>query len=173
MLDRVVEAVAVERFIGTEADSVTMTSREQELGRIRHFILYTLSFDYQTYVNVSLSAADRPHFMQLYGVICNLYIASKRSAVLPIKDERRALAPYFLRCLHEPCRTFGITVEYLVTVIARFTKYNLFISSPQRLPPPSHLPAILSLLPARRTASQAPHACSLSFGPRLTWSRSR
>lgn len=124
ILDRVVEVVGMERGIRMRADVSTATSLAQDVDRIRNFILYVLSFDYQTYVNVSLSATDRTHFMQLYGVVCDLYTASTSSAVVPNQDERRALAPYFLRCLHDPCRALGIPVEYLVRVIARFTKYT-------------------------------------------------
>ncbi|KAK4504142.1 hypothetical protein PRZ48_005058 [Zasmidium cellare] len=121
LLDRLVHAADGERGIG--ADSTTESSNvQQETKRVKNFIQYVLSIDYQRVIRVALSSADRSHFTKLHTTLCDLREAQE--TIVATADERRQMTPYFWRYLHAPCKVLGIPTEYVVLMMSRFVKYQ-------------------------------------------------
>lgn len=98
--------------------------RELETERLRNFLEFALSMDYQRNTNAALSASDRAHFSQLWSNLQDLRAAYDNTR--PTPAENTTLASYFWRYLHQPCKELCIPVEYALIVIERFFKYLVF-----------------------------------------------
>ena len=93
----------------------------QESKRVRGFMLFALSIDYQCDTTAVLSASDRQHFAFLDRRLSDIH--SARWTIQCTPAERQTLAPFFWKFLHAPSKVFGIPVEYVVMTIRRFFKF--------------------------------------------------
>jgi hypothetical protein len=86
-----------------------------------NFLLYCLAVDYRWPCPLNLSASDRLHFMAMWDVLAPTPRIHQTRHLRA--DERRALAPYFWKYLHEPCAELGIPVESAIVILARHARY--------------------------------------------------
>lgn len=111
LFNRVQAAVQAERNTNIDACN-------PEVERMRKFLTYCLAVDYQSRGNFALLGPDREHFLQMATLLND--IADFHQTTHLTEDERKRLAPYFWKYLHEPCQGLSIPVESAAIIVVRF-----------------------------------------------------
>lgn len=89
---------------------------------MRNFLLYCVAVDYQFTGDFELSAADSQHYLHMHNLLRDLQRSHGQTTLN--EKERRTLAPYFWKYLHEPCKSFSILVESAGLAVTRFGKHR-------------------------------------------------
>lgn len=105
-----------------EQDRDTGAHSQREVDRLRNFLIYSLSIDYQRNTNAALCSEDRQHYLEMSKLLNDLRDAHDRTHLTA--QERASLAPYFWLYLHEPCYALGIPVESAAIAILRFFRFQ-------------------------------------------------
>lgn len=93
-----------------------------EKERMHNFLLYCLAVDYQSTGDFALSAEDAQHYLHMHNLLRDLQRSHSQTTLY--EEERRTLAPYFWKYLHEPCKNLSIPVESAGLAVTRFGKYR-------------------------------------------------
>lgn len=88
---------------------------------MRNFLLYCLAVDYQSPGEFALSAAYAQQYLHVHNLLRDL---QRSHSQYTLNEERRTLAPYFWKYLHEPCKSLSIPVESAGLAVAHFCKYR-------------------------------------------------
>lgn len=116
------ELIQVEQHKSMERNACNRLSpSEIETNRLRNMLMFTLSIDYKCTSDTALSAGDRGHFTDLYYMLTDLQRAHDNAP--PTNTERKELAPYFWKYLHEPCRELGVPVDMVLRSIYGLIKF--------------------------------------------------
>lgn len=87
--------------------------------RLRNFISFCLTADYQAYLDspcsYTLSSTDRDHYRDL----CDAILAMRKISGHNLENDR-VLAPYIRRHLHEPSASLGISSKCAELIVLRF-----------------------------------------------------
>lgn len=111
LFNRIQAAVQAER--NSDIDAC-----DSEVERMRKFLIYCLAVDYQFPGNFALLGPDREHFLQMATLLNDIAHFHQRTHLT--EDERKQLAPYFWKYLHEPCQGLSIPVESAAIIVVRF-----------------------------------------------------
>lgn len=108
-------------YVGTGQSQSISEVQEREVARVKNFMIFVLSMDYQCNPDAALSAADRDHFTAMQNMLIDLQKVHGR--VMPSGPERHNLASYFWTYLHEPCKELHLPVECVLAAVGNFTKF--------------------------------------------------
>lgn len=90
----------------------------------RNLILQALSWDYQVRVNGNViyrGSPDCVHYLEMHDILRKIRSIHGRAHLTSYG--RSALAPYFWKFLHAPCKSLGIPVESAIEIVLRHARY--------------------------------------------------
>jgi hypothetical protein len=100
----------IQNTVNAEYHDVNNDSTETK--RLRNFLLYCLAVDYRAPISLTISESDREHFREMSATIWDLQGLDSENLVHLNGKDRQALAPYFWKYLHAPCRLYFATPNF-------------------------------------------------------------
>lgn len=108
--------------LSQDQSSSATAAQDTEVARVRNFMIFMISIDYQCNTNAQLSATDREHFTTMHNQLRDLQKA--HSCVTPTPSHRQILGSYFWRHLHDPCKALHLPVECVLNAMSNLTKFT-------------------------------------------------